>query len=466
MVIDINKIGGKHKVYHQSFIVTCKGLLLYTSLLAKSINWGEIIFRLILRGFIYINFLFITVALSLNFKELVSKVSLTQYCIVLLTIDLFIKANFYKPDLRIPSFSLLYNGQRAINLLNLVFDIFSFRNTILPLSFYLITAILGFKSDIYLISVFGISILHNTIAKIDLSSIKYTIYILLVLNNIITFSENDNPTNISNTLFLIATFIFVVALRILGNKYYDQTKKPQDHAVFGVDTGFSFTYLNFITFFRSRHYRLIIFKSIVISAVYIYLILFKSSFDGFGILLEFLICFSIFPSILIPYILSSEYNYISLIYTFKSFEIYFKSKLYFLTILNVILAILILAVSLYLKENSIVLDAIIIGTFQVFITTPLMFFGSFYVENQLDIFNRKGRYFLDTPPLYQSLFFIFTLCIIGAILFLSYILLGKFYFLVPLTFSLLGILFRNQYWLFLIKSFSSKKYALYNLLIR
>jgi hypothetical protein len=279
------------------------------------------------------------------------------------------------------------------------------------------------------------------------------------------FALYSTSINISiPTVLLIIVLVFLLFYRLINKTYKKEPGKLtllfEDFSKFSLNS--KFLNLDLKAIIRSRYLKSTYFKIVVLDLIYAFLINNNSAISENSFIAVFTIYFLFPVLLLVPNMISSEYKYLALFLQKNQMTSYFKyqySKLQILTLFQLIP----LGIVTFLKGNFAYLPTfVIVSIFFSFCIIPLLLVGILFVESRVELFDRDKKSFFDTPPTFQSLFFLFS--IVSVILFLFLIRLKireSYYFGFLLLLALVGHLSVDYYIGKLSFWFNKKKYRIY-----
>ena len=418
------------------------------------------IFNLLIRVFFYLNIFEISIWLFRITDQKYSKL----YLFGLFSIDMLLKVNNYKLGLSAKALLLKYRGKLFINFINILIDIFSFRNLILPFILFVLIKFQSFANmEVFQFS-FLASTVHSLIGRIRNRIHRFILLTICLL--VYAFALYHNAINISKSTFLLLIVLVYLLFYRLKNKTH--RKEPsklalvfEDFSKFSLNS--KFLNLDLKAIIRSRYLKSTYFKIVVLDLIYAFLINNSSVISENSFIAVFTIYFLFPVLLLVPNMVSSEYKYLALLLQKNQMASYFKyqySKLQILTLFQLIP----LGVVTLVKGNIGYLPTfLLVSIFFSFFVIPLFLMSVLFVESRVEVFDRDKKSFFDTPPTTQSLFFLFL--IISVILFLfllKFTVSESFYFGILLLLSLVGHLSIDYYVGKLSFWFNKRKYKIYN----
>lgn len=418
------------------------------------------IFNLLIRVFFYLNIFEISIWLFRVTDQKYSKL----YLFGLFAIDMLLKVNNYKLGLSAKALLLKYRGKLFINFINILIDIFSFRNLILPFILFVLIKFQSFANmEVFQFS-FLASTVHSLIGRIRNRIHRFILLTICIL--VYAFALYHNAINISiPTVLLLIVLVFLLFYRLKNKTYRKEPSKLalvfKDFSKFSLNS--KFLNLDLKAIIRSRYLKSTYFKIVVLDLIYAFLINNSSVISENSFIAVFTIYFLFPVLLLVPNMVSSEYKYLALLLQKNQMASYFKyqySKLQILTLFQLFP----LGVVTLVKGNIGYLPTfLLVSIFFSFFVIPLFLMSVLFVESRVEVFDRDKKSFFDTPPTTQSLFFLFL--IISVILFLfllKFTVSESFYFGILLLLSLVGHLSVDYYVGKLSFWFNKRKYKIYN----
>lgn len=438
-----------------------KGFFVIWSKYQLSLNWLNILFRYSVKLLLLANLVIIVVSTCYEFKD-----TLAQFRFLLPTlalIDLFLKVSFKKKRQDLKALYIVPNGINFLSVINILQDVFSLRNLLLPFLALTIATILE-QTMPSLVDLLIISC-SNTIIAGYTSKIKKIVSITIASIGISVMLYVDLPPLANHTLTALAFFLFIFYR--YGEKRYADENTLNSTLSHSTDSRSNpFLWLDILVLKKSRHLQLALLKVLGICLLYCYIIFTRyATRPGeieFDLILLIQVYFTLAPALLIPYILSSDYAYIGLLMTLPNL------KSFFLTKLNVLLlSQLLLTLVLYgLNHNDVQLIFLIgsLSIFNIFFVTPIMFIGMLLTNEKVNVLEGGISSFLFIPSVAQSLYFFAVLVCSAVILYLIQTIGAGYFSWIVMGLGIIALLLRERFFKFFYAQFHNTKYRLFKIL--
>jgi hypothetical protein len=426
-----------------------------------SLNWLNILFRYSIKLLLLLNLIVIVVGVTYKFKFVISQFPFSMA--VLGLTDLLLKFSLKKKRQDLRAFQVIPNGRIFLLSINVLQDILSPRNLILPLLTSAVVMILGQQATPWIAYLFIISFVSNIAAGFTnkrKNLIAVTTAIALILATLCF--------NLS--IVLISTFTTLTFLLLIYLRYNEKPYPKENHLNSALTNSLysirnPFLWLDLQILKKSRHLQLAFAKVIAICLLYCYLISIKYGHQvdsEFSLILLIQVYYSLAPLLLIPYILSSNYSHIGLLMTVPDMKSFFITKLNIVLLIQFLLTLILYGVNYSNMQTLFLISSICI--FNVFIITPIMFMGILLTDEKVDIFDSGINNFIYIPPFVQSMYFLAMIVCTTAILYLlQYAGLNIFsWTLVGL--SALAFYQKERFLRFFLSQFHRKKYKLFKIL--
>lgn len=425
-----------------------------------SLNWLNILFRYCIKLLLVINLITVLVGFAYKYKLIISQFKYVVAGLVL--IDLFFKYKFPKNRQDLEAFHVTPNGVSFLTILNILQDIFSFRNLILPVFTMVLGLIIEPQYGLSFISMSVLSCTHNMVAGIVNERRKYIALVMALISVVTIYQMNI----VLITVYLIFA-IFLVIYQTYDEKQFCENE-TMNHNSFNSCYGIGnlFLWLDFIILKKSRHQQLALARVIATCILYFYLISvsYSRALDagGFSSIILIQIYYSLAPAMLIPYILSSNYSYISLLMTMPNLKAFFTTKLNFILLFQLLLTLILCGVNYNDFQTIFLISSISI--FNVFFITPIMFIGVLLTDEKVNIFdgNISNSFFI--PSFLQSIYFLLVIICSGVILYTVQRISVNNFSWILLVIGVIGFFQKERF----IKFFNSRyyriKYKLFNTL--
>jgi hypothetical protein len=423
-----------------------------------NLNWLNILFRYAVKLLLIINLFILAVGITYRFKGVITQFT---YLIagVALT-DLLLKFVLKKRRQDLRAFHVITNGVVFLSGLNMLLDIFSARNTILPLLIIVLLPIAGHETNPSLVYLCIISCMNNLAAgftKRRDSIIPILATVALIITSI-CFPISIPLTIIYTTL----VFLLLIYLRHNEKLYVEETSlTPRlTNSIYSISN--PFLWLDLQALKKSRHLQLTIVKVIAICLLYCYIISARYTPQGeigFGTILLIQVYYWLPLVLLIPYILSSDYSHIGMLMTRPDLKSFFKTKLNMMLLIQLLLTLVLSALNFSNGQALFLINSIFI--FNIFIITPVMFVGTLLTDEKVNIFGSGINNFIFIPPFIQSVYFLVVLICTAVILYLLHnIGLNNF------SWTLIGLggvafFLKETYFRYFLSTYNNRKYDLF-----
>jgi len=424
-----------------------------------SLNWLNILFRYSVKLLLLLNLIIVAVGITYKFKGAISQFT---YLIagVALT-DLLLKFIFQKKRQDLRAFHVIPNGVVFLSALNILQDIFSSRNLILPLLIIVSLTILGQGTNPSLVYLFIISCMNNIVS--GFTKRRNSIIPIVTASALIMASFCFHISIALTITFTTLVFLLLIYLRHNEKIYSEETTlTPRlTNSIYSISN--PFLWLDFQILKKSKHLQVTFVKVIAICLLYCYLISTRYTHQveiGFDIILLIQVYYLLPPVLLIPYILSSDYSHIGLLMTRPDLKSFFKTKLNILLLIQLLLTLLLYALNYSNVQALFLISSIFI--FNIFIITPVMFIGTLLTDEKVNIFDSGIKNFLFIPPFVQSIYFFVVLVCTAVILYLlHYIGLNNFSWTL-IGLSALAFFQKENFFRFFFSRYNRRKYNLFD----
>ncbi len=426
-----------------------------------SLNWLNILFRYSVKLLLLLNLMLIIVSVTYKFKSVISQ--FTFLITGLALADLLIKFKLQKNRQDLPAYHVVPNGLIFLSNLNVIQDIFSPRNLILPLLTMIVVAILVQPTSPSIMYLFVISCLNNLVAGFTNRG-KHILGVVTAIALILIILCVHLSMMLTTTLCILV-FLFLIYLRH-SEKIYSEENTLNNRKTSSIySIGNSFVWLDFQILKKSKHLQLAFIKIIAICLLYCYLISTRYTHQveiGFDVILLIQVYYSLAPVLLIPYILSSNYSHIGLLMTLPDVKSFFITKLNIIFLIQFLLTLVLYGLNYSNVQALFLISSIFI--FNVSIVTPIMFIGILLTDEKVNIFDSSISNFLFIPSFFQSMYFLGVLVGIAVILFLLQGINLNIFSWALIGLSTLAFLQRERLFRFFHSQYNRKKYKLFKTL--
>lgn len=430
----------------------------------QSLNWLNIVFRYGVKLLLVLNLVVIFVSVAYKYKDAINH---PQILIVGMTLtDLLAKLYTQKHRQDVAVYRLLPNGRLFLTGINILQDIFSLRNLILPTLTSTTITVLGFEINSPIVVLLALSCLNNIVAGRTSKTKRF-------------ISAGAVALLAATTLFLVMPVAVQTALTfltfavLLFFRYHDKSYVKSDSInnstpgfAYQVNCTFnSFLWLEFQILKHSKHLQLTLVKVIAVATLYCYLI--STRYDAgtphdFFLILLIQVYYSLAPLLLLPYVLSSNHGYIGLLMTGPNIKSFFATKLNVILMFQFLLTLLLCGMNYNDMQTLYLVSSI--SLFNVTIVTPILFIGVMLTDEKANIFDSGTSSFIYIAPFVQSMYFLAVL--IGVALFLyvlHYTGLNIFSWSLVLL-SVVMFIQKERFWKLFAAQFRKKKYQLFKVL--
>lgn len=378
-----------------------------------SLNWMNILFRYAVKLLLLLNLIVIVISVTHEFKSVIGQFSFL--IAVLALTDLILKSAFPKKRQDLPAFQVLPNGVFFLKMINVLQDIFSPRNFVLPLIAYLVFTILGHPITLQWIVCLFIIALLNTFAAgfTDKTKKLVAATVALVLISVILIF---NSGNVVRGVLAVLSFLLMIYFRYREKVYPEEKSILAGFTNSLYSVGNPFLWLDLQILKKSRHLQLAFVKIVAICLLYGYLITVKfGPENGFALILLIQVYYSIAPLLLVPYILASSHSHIGLLMTVPDMKSFFMTKLNVILVIQFLLTLILQGLNCNNMQMMFLISAVCI--FNVFIVTPAMFMVVLLTDEKIDVFDSGINNILYIPPFVQSIYFLVVLVCTGVVLY-------------------------------------------------
>jgi hypothetical protein len=426
-----------------------------------SLNWLNILFRYSVKLLLLLNLIIIVVGTTYKFKFAISQFPFLIAGLVLT--DLILKFNLQKKRQDLQAFHVIPNGVVFLQIVNIIQDIFSPRNLILPLLTTAVVAILGQQTSPPLVYLFVVSCMSNMVAGF-LNKRKNIIAILTAIELILA------TLCFHFSLLLTITFSTLVFLLLIYLRYAEKIHPEENilnpnsiNSIYSI--GNRFLWLDLQILKKSRHLQLTLMKVFAICLLYCYIISTRYTEQveiGFDVILLIQVYYSLTPLLLIPYILSSNYSYIGLLVTLPDMKSFFLTKLNIILLIQFLLTLVLYGLNYRNVQALFLISSICI--FNILIITPILFMGILLTDEKVNVFDSSINNLFFIPSFVQSMYFLGVLIGTAIILyFLRSIDLNIFSWALT-GLSALAFFQKERFFQFFNSQYNRKKYKLFNIL--
>ena len=424
-----------------------------------SLKWFNILFRYYVKLQLVIIFIFIVFVVTQEFKSAVGQFKF--FIAGLLMADLFLKLILKKDRQDLQAFHVIPNGLNFLSILNVLLDIFSARNLILPVVTLIIMTILGQQGHSPLLFIL-FSCFNNIVAGFVNREKK--IISIAIATALVLVTSYFNLSIISISIIISLAFLLLIYQRYGEKLFPEENSLNLHHYKSTYSIGNPSLWLDFQILKRSRRLQLKFITVIGFCFVYGYIIntryLHQVELD-FVLITVIQMYYSFAPASIIPYILSSNYSHIGLIMTMPDLKSFFVTKFNIILIFQFLLTIILYGTNYSNVQTLLLISSIFI--FNVFIITPIMFIGILLTDEKVEIFGSLANSFF-IYPFVQSMYLMAVLVCVTVIFYLLQN-FGLYYFSLTLIgLSILAFFQKERFFKFFQSQYYSKKYKIFKIL--